>query len=152
MTQDVARALGMDDGILHAEFIRGAADGEFYFLETAGRVGGANIAELVDAATGVNLWREWARLEVARARGKRYKVKPERAEYGGVIMTLARQQWPDTSAYTDPEIVLRIRKEHHAGFVLRSQDQTRIDALLDEYAVRFQTDFHTSLPPQTHLR
>src|SRR5688572_19629748 len=82
MTQDVARALGMDDGILHAEFIRGAADGEFYFLETAGRVGGANIAELVDAATGVNLWREWARLEIARARGKRYKVKPERAEYG----------------------------------------------------------------------
>ncbi len=42
----------------------------FYFLEAAARVGGAFIADLVQSATGLNLWREWARLEVANLRGE----------------------------------------------------------------------------------
>lgn len=151
LTQRVGDALGMDDGILHTEYIRGAADGEFYFLETAGRVGGAHIADLIEAATGINLWREWARLEQARALGTAYEVKPTHHEYGGVIMSLARQEAPDTSAYDDPEIARRIRKSYHAGFVLRSPDQTRVDTLLDSYAARFLSDFHTSLPPQTSV-
>jgi biotin carboxylase len=38
-------ALGMRSGVTHSEFIRSAADGRFYFLETAARVGGAYIAD-----------------------------------------------------------------------------------------------------------
>jgi hypothetical protein len=41
----------MKQGVTHAEFIRGV-DGELYFLEIAARVGGANIAEMIEAATG----------------------------------------------------------------------------------------------------
>jgi biotin carboxylase len=152
ITQKVARALGMDRGILHTEYIRGNADGEFYFLETAGRVGGANIAELVEVATGVSLWREAARLEVSAARDEEYRVEPKHEEYGGVIMSLAKQEWPDTSAYVDAEIAQRIHKQHHAGFVLASSDHDRINALLEEYGHRFYQDFHAALPPQTSLR
>nr|MDQ3747050.1 ATP-grasp domain-containing protein [Acidobacteriota bacterium] len=64
LNRELVRALGLARGVTHTEFIKGG-DGRFYFLETAARVGGANIAETVEAATGINLWREWARIEVA---------------------------------------------------------------------------------------
>ena len=59
------RALGLDHGATHAEFIKSDEDGQFYFLEIAARVGGASYADVLEAASGVNLWREWAKLEVA---------------------------------------------------------------------------------------
>ncbi len=151
-TQQIATSLGMDRGILHTEFIRGAADGRCYFLETAARVGGAYIAEMVESATGLNLWREWARLEVATARNQPYELPKARHEYGAVILSLARQPWPDTSGYTDAEIVHRIHKEYHAGFVLRSHHHERITELLDNYGDRFMHDFAASMPAKESLR
>ena len=47
-------------------YSRRMTNGRYYFLEIAARVGGAFIADLVEVATGVNLWREWARLEVTQ--------------------------------------------------------------------------------------
>jgi biotin carboxylase len=152
LTQQIATSLGMDRGILHTEFIRGADDGRCYFLETAARVGGAYIAEMVECATGLNLWREWARLEVATARNQPYQMPEPRHDYGAVILSLARQQWPDTSSYRDPEIVHRIHKEYHAGFVLRSDRQERITELLDDYGSRFMHDFAASMPAKESLR
>jgi biotin carboxylase len=152
LTQQIATSLGMDRGILHTEFIRGADDGRFYFLETAARVGGAYIAEMVECATGLNLWREWARLEVATARNQPYHMPEARHDYGAVILSLARQQWPDTSSYRDAEIVHRIHKEYHAGFVLRSDRQERITELLDDYGNRFMHDFAASMPAKESLR
>jgi biotin carboxylase len=152
LTQALAKALGIERGILHTEFIRGAEDGEFYFLETAARVGGAYISEMVETSTGVNLWREWARLELAAATGEPYKVEPAREDYGAVILSLARQEWPDTTGYTDPEIALRIHKLHHAGFVLRSPDHDRIETLMEQYGDRFMTDFAAAMPAKETLR
>ena len=45
--------------------------GSFTFSEIAARVGGAYIAEVLEAASGVNLWREWARLEIADGKARR---------------------------------------------------------------------------------
>src|SRR5690606_11408352 len=69
LNKRVVKVLGMTRGVTHAEFIRAQADGQFYFLEIAGRVGGAHLADLVEAATGVNLWREWANVTIADAKG-----------------------------------------------------------------------------------
>ena len=44
-------------------------DGAQYFLETSARVGGAFIVDVVEAATGINLWREWAKIEIAGEHG-----------------------------------------------------------------------------------
>ena len=82
----------------HTEFIRGQ-DGEVYFLETSARVGGAYIVDVVEAATGVNLWREWAKIEIAGEHG-RYEPPSSRAGHAGIVLSLARQQEPDLSAYT----------------------------------------------------
>ena len=57
-------SLGLVRGVSHTEYIR-ARDGRLVFLETSARVGGAHIAELVEAATGFNLWAEWAKIEIA---------------------------------------------------------------------------------------
>jgi hypothetical protein len=147
MSSVVAQTFGIVRGVLHTEFIRGHHDGKLYFLETAARVGGANIVEMVEAATGVNLWREWARVEVADARGQEYTVPARAATTAGLLVTLARQEWPDTSAYTDPEIAWRMNKRHHVGLAVASPDPARVDELLASYMRRFREDFYTSLPP-----
>jgi len=146
INKQVIKALGLRRGATHAEFIKSAADGKFYFLEIAARVGGAYIAETLEAASGLNLWREWAKLELSDA-AHPYEVFPAHDEYGGIILSLARQEWPDTSAYTDAEIVYRVRKPHHVGLVVRSPDYARVRELLDEYARRFADEFVSVAPP-----
>jgi len=146
INRKVVNALGLVRGVTHTEFIKSNQDGQFYFLETAARVGGANIAETIEAATGLNLWAEWARIEIA-GEDKDYELPEHRDDYAGVIISLARQLHPDTSAYDDPEIVYRLNKLHHAGLVVASTDAQRIEQLLSSYSRRFYEDFYTSEPP-----
>ena len=141
----VLEDLGFVRGVTHAEFLRAHADGKVYFIEVAARVGGAYISDVVQAATGINLWREWARLEVGAGK-EPYQLPEVRRDYAGVILSLARQEHPDTSSYADPEIVYRVSKYHHAGFVLQSPRVERIQELLDGYAARFCNDFLASQP------
>jgi biotin carboxylase len=145
LNMQVISEFGLVQGITHTEFIKGRDDGEFYFLETAARVGGAHIAELVEAAAGINLWAEWAKLELA-GKEKPYRLPKLRQDYAGIIITLARQESPDTTAYDDPEIVWRLNKRHHAGLIVRSDSWQRVNTLIGNYTERFQTDFHTSMP------
>jgi len=147
LNRDLIAALGLLRGVAHAEFIQAHEDGNFYFLECAARVGGAYINEMVEAATGLNLWREWARIEIAGEAG-RYQLPSVREDYAGVILSLARQENPDTSAYDDPEVFLRIKKHHHAGLVLKSCDPQRIPHLLEDYASRFAQEFLAVEPPR----
>jgi biotin carboxylase len=143
--REVIAGLGYLRGVTHAEFLKSHTDGKFYFIEIAARVGGAYISDVIEAATNINLWREWARIEVGAGK-QPYQLPAVRADYAGVILSLARQQHPDTSAYDDPEIVYRVSKYHHAGFVLRSSKPGRIQQLLDSYAVRFEQDFLATQP------
>ena len=138
--------LGMKRGITHAEYIRDR-EGRFFFLEAAARVGGAYIAEVIEAATGVNLWAEWAKLEVCALRGARYTPPTPRDDYAGVVLCLARQADPDTSSFTDPEIVHRLHKPHHAGLVVRSPSAERICTLIDSYSQRFAEQYLAVAPP-----
>jgi biotin carboxylase len=147
MNARTLKALGMERGATHAEFIKAHADGQLYFLECAARVGGANIAEATEYATGINLWREWARIEAAYLLGKPYQLPEARANYCGIIQCLARQEWPDLSGYTDPEIVWRLHKKQHAGLIISSPDAGRVEALINEYTERFTRDFLAVAPP-----
>jgi biotin carboxylase len=146
LNQKVLQAFGMVRGVSHSEFIQGR-DGKLYFLETAARVGGAHISDLVEAATGVNLWAEWAKVEIAGGKAP-YAVHPMRHDSAGLLISLARQEHPDLSAYTDPEIVWRMNKKHHAGVIVRSQDSKRIEELIWNYAQRFRQDFFAYAPPR----
>lgn len=172
INRKLVRALELDRGAAHAEFIKNDADGQFYFLEIAARVGGAYIADVLEAASGLNLWREWAKSEVAAACTRRQgqspgagdrsdprvvasgkesrsskKLKPLRNEYAGIVLSLSRQEHPDTSSYDDPEIVYRVKKCHHAGLIVRSPKLERVEELMTQYAVRFADDFVAIVPP-----
>jgi biotin carboxylase len=145
LNRELIVALGLVRGVTHAEFLRAHEDGKFYFIEIAARVGGAYISDAIEAATGINLWREWARIEVGSGNAS-YVLPKRRREYAGVVVSLARQETPDTSAYTDPEIAQRITKKHHAGFVLRAPRPERISELLGSYVTRFRDDFMATAP------
>jgi biotin carboxylase len=141
------KAMGLRRGVTHAEFIRAEEDGRYYFLEIAMRVGGAGIDRLVEHASGANPWVEWARIEVAALRGGPYHPPPLRQDYAGLIVSLARQEWPDTSAYNDPEVMWRLHKSHHVGFVIASPDYGRVQWLVGSYIDRIAVDYTASQPP-----
>jgi len=145
INRDVIEGLGYVRGVTHAEFLKSHADGKFYFIEIAARVGGAYISNVIEAATGINLWREWARLEVGGGK-EPYQLPGVRRDYAGVILSLARQEHPDTSAYNDSEIVYRVSKYHHAGLILKSPKPERVQQLLDSYVARFAEDFVATQP------
>ncbi len=140
------RTLGLKQGASHSEFIQEVSSGQFYFLETSARVGGAHIVDLVQGATGLNLWEQWARIECL-PQGESYTVPAFRKDYAGLMVSLARQEWPDMAGYNDPEVVWRLKKKNHAGLIVASPDRDRIGALLDSYTQRFYADFFASQPP-----
>lgn len=145
LNRDVLGAFGLLRGVSHTEFIKGREDGRFYFLETSARVGGANIVELVEAATGINLWAEWAKIEIRRGESE-YILPACRRDYAGLIVSLSRQESPDTSGYRDSEIVWRLNKRYHAGLILQSPEHARIEQLLENYTLRFYEDFYATQP------
>lgn len=145
LNADVLRGFGLGQGASHTEFMKAHADGQFYFIETSARVGGANTADMVEAASGVNLWAEWARLEIDRTEGK-YTLPPLKKRYGGVVLSLAKTEKPDTSPFTDAEIVQRIDLKNHIGFVLASDSPDRVQHLLNEYIGRIARDYQAVLP------
>jgi hypothetical protein len=141
----VVEGFGLGWGASHTEFMKAHADGRFYFIETSARVGGANTAEMVEHATGVNLWSEWARLELCRGTTD-YRLPPLKDRYAGVVVSLARQEHPDTSGFTDPEIVYRLDLKQHIGLVVAADSPARVEELLSAYIDRIARDFQAVLP------
>ncbi len=124
-------------GVSHAEYIKSHDGGRYYFLEVAARVGGAFIAELVENSTGLNLWAEWARIEVSNLRGVPY-VLPE------AKIHLRGQRPLPRPHRRSRHLQLRSagdrpphQKPHHAGLIVQSPDPERVASLLDEYSHRF---------------
>jgi biotin carboxylase len=141
MHTHVIEALGLVSGVTHTEFIKAHSDGSFYFLETAARVGGAHIAEVVEFASGINPWVEWARMEVAALFHMEYALPKTKQLYAGSVICLARQERPDTASYDDPEIVHRLNKHHHAGLIVCAKSAERVESLVQNYSDRFLEEF-----------
>ncbi len=146
MNADVMRTFGMQSGASHTEFIASKETGELFFLETSSRVGGANLAEMVEIASGINLWGEWARIESKVLRKEIYTLPPVKNQYAGIIVSLSKFEHPDTSSFNDPEIVWRMDKKWHIGMIVVSDSSERVLELLDKYTKRIVSDFHASIP------
>lgn len=146
MNAQVMKAFGMQFGASHTEFIQSKATGELFFLETSSRVGGANLAEMVDYASGVNLWGEWAKIEAANLRKGAYKLPKINNKHAGIVVSLSRYKHPDTSSFTDKEIAWKMDKEWHIGIIVVSDSSDRVLELLDQYTKRIASEFHASLP------
>jgi len=141
----VLAALGLVRGVSHTEFIK-STDGQWFFLETSARVGGAHIVELIEAATGANFWHEWAKIELAGGETP-YLVPDLRKDYAGLITCLTKDERPDLTPFDAPEVVWRLDKAHHAGLIVASPSHARVAALVDDYARRLAEGYSTFIPP-----
>jgi biotin carboxylase len=143
VNQEVMRAFGMKFGASHTEFIKCNEDGKIYFLETSSRVGGAHLAEMVEAASGINLWKEWANIENAMVSNQKYKCPKPKKEYAGIVLTLSKYENPDLSCFSDPEVCFTVPLAYHAGLIVKSKSHQKIRTLLDDYATQLIQDFAT---------
>lgn len=137
------RALGLKNGVAHVEFIQ-CAQGQILFLEAAARVGGANIDVLVERATGVNLWREWLKLEL---QGSDYRP-PTRCDRSAVLMQcLSREKHPNLSALEAEEIVWKLDLEQHAGLIVCSAHSATVKSMAERCLQELQQEHLAVLPP-----
>ncbi|MFA9189245.1 ATPase [Flavobacterium sp. FBOR7N2.3] len=141
VNEAVLKGFGLKNGVAHTEFIKCEEDGKIYFLETSSRVGGAHIAEMVEAASNINLWKEWAIIEDALVKEKKYKLPKVKKEYAGIVLTLSKYQHPDLSSFSDPEVCFRVPLDYHAGLIIKSDNNERILELLNHYVDRLVTDY-----------
>jgi biotin carboxylase len=151
LNERVLKAFGLVDGVSHTEFIRAHEDKSLYFLETSARVGGAHVSDLIHAATGIDMWAEWAKVELAAALNAPYAPPLPGNDHAGLLVSLARQEWPDTSSFQEPELVWRMSKRHHVGFIVKSPDYHRIGELLKVYSERVWQQYHASAPAREKL-
>ncbi|MCC6329947.1 MAG: ATP-grasp domain-containing protein [Acidobacteria bacterium] len=145
LNKKLLEAFKYERGVSHAEFLHSADNGKFYLLEVACRVGGAYIANVLEHACNFNLWREWAKLETATDENP-YKLPKLRKDFAGVALALANQDHPDTSHYTDEEIVYRVSKPKHVGMIFYSKKEKRLEQLLTAYSERISSDFLAVAP------
>lgn len=143
VNEQVVKGFGLKHGAAHSEYIKSSEDGKIYFLETSSRVGGAHLAEMVAAASGINLWKEWAAIENALVKGLNYKLPKVRKEYAGIVLTLSKYEKPDLSSFSDEEVCFTVPLEYHAGLIVNSDKHERVLELLDDYADRLVKDFAT---------
>lgn len=140
---EVIKGFGLKHGAAHSEYIKCKEDGKFYFLETSSRVGGAHLAEMVEAASGINLWAEWAAIEDSLVKGTDYKLPKVQKGYAGIVLTLSKYEHPDLSSFDDEEVWFRVPLEYHAGLIVKSDSHDRVLELLDKYADRLVRDYAT---------
>ncbi len=146
INDQVMQAFGMRFSATHTEVIK-SEDGDFYFLETASRVGGAHLADMVEASSGINLWNEWAKIETAVAEKQDYVLPEISNYYSGIIISLCSQQYPDYSYFSDSEVVWKMDEDYHVGLIVKSVSRTRVIELMDKYAkMIYDLGYHASAP------
>ena len=146
LNKHVLKAFGLKHGASHSEFIYHPENDQVVFLETSARVGGANLSEMVEASSGINLWMEWARIESALLNQSEYRLPEIRNQYAGIVQSLSKYEHADYAAFTEPEVCWTLNKPYHVGAIVRSDRRERVIELLDRYAEVVQSDFHAAVP------
>ena len=120
-TRACSRSFGLVRGVSHTEFIR-AATGDC----TSSKRPPASAAPTSSTSSKrrpASICGASGRRSRSPARTAPTTRRPSRHHAGGIVLSLARQEDPDTSAYTDPEIAVRVRKRHHAGLIVTSPER-----------------------------
>lgn len=148
MNEELLTKFGLKHGATHSEFIKDKETGDFIFLETASRVGGAFIPEMVEQATGINLWYEWAEIENALLNNTTYKLPQVENNFGGLLVSLSKVKQADLSFVTEPEFSKQLHKDYHVGMLFKAENQERIHELLNKYSEIVSHQFLNIVPPK----
>lgn len=152
VNEKVIKSFGLISGATHTEFIRGKEDGKLYFLETSSRVGGAHITDLVEASSGVNLWREWAKIENANLKNLPYENPKATGFSAGLILALTKDKNPSYEEFACDEVAKFIPIDYHVGIIYKSDRKEKIEELLDEAAFKINDHYLNILPPKVKPR
>lgn len=146
INREVLEKFGLVNGATHTEFIKNREDGKFYFLETSSRVGGAHIPDMVEASSGINIWREWARIENCLLNNEPYEIAEPTGFFAGLIISLAKDLHPNLEEFSTEELVKTLPIDYHVGLVYKSGEKERLEELLDR-AVKIIVEKHLSIMP-----
>lgn len=146
LNKKVLSAFGLRHGPSHSEYIVRDGGKEILFLETAARCGGAHLTDMVEAASGVSLWTEWANIEHSVLTGKKYHLPLVDELQAGIIVTLSKHENPDYEQFSDEEIWWRLYKKHHIGFIFQHKTEKRIDEMLSNYSQMIREEYSTTVP------
>lgn len=144
----VLESFGLNYGATHTEFILGD-NGEWYFLETSSRVGGAHIPELIEASSSINIWHEWAKIETSLLRKTEYKLPKVTKNFAGLIVALAKEKKPNADEFQYDEIYKVLDIDYHIGLVYKSDKRKLIDKCLSEATKKITDHILNIIPPQT---
>ncbi len=134
LNEKLLPVLGIQNGVTHVEYIHGKDDDVIYFLEAAARVGASKIPDVINQATGICLWHEWAKLELG---GKYTLPKATKKDYAGVIFTVSKHHDSDLTPFDAPEVVWKSKKPGLAGLMVHSSQPKRVEELLAQYDPAF---------------
>jgi biotin carboxylase len=146
VNKKVLAAFGLKHGASHSEYIVRDGGKEILFLETSARCGGAHLTDMVEAATGISLWTEWANIEHSVLTGKKYHLPMVDELQAGIIVTLSRFEKPDYENFTDEEIWWKLHKKYHIGFIFQHKTAKRIEELLAKYAELIRNEYSAAVP------
>ncbi|MDO5509111.1 MAG: ATP-grasp domain-containing protein [Weeksellaceae bacterium] len=150
MNKDLIKKFGLVNGTTHSEFIQCKETGEFYFLETASRVGGAFLADMVEVASGINLWKEWAAIENAVFHNTDYQLPEHENNFAGLLVSLSKVETPDLSYVTDDEFAKQVFKDYHVGMIFLADKKEKIDKMLEKHSVEVREKFLSIIPPKEY--
>lgn len=148
LNRQLLKEFGLKNGATHSEFIRGNEDGKWYFLETSSRVGGAHIPDLVEASTGINIWKEWAKMEDGLLKGTRYEIQKPTGFAAGLLVALANSKNPDYSSLQNDDVAKFLQIENHVGMVYRCDSEEQLLKRLDLAAEQVQQKYLSVIPPK----
>ena len=104
-------------------------------------------AEMVEAATGLNLWAEWAKVEYANATKTVYDDPIMKKDLAGILISLIKDPKPDYNMFSDKEIVWRMEdQDHHIGMIVSSHERQIVLDLLDKFSHVVKERFHAAAP------
>lgn len=136
MNSAVVQAMGIQNGVNHAEFL--GRDKDFYFLEIAARVPGSNLDQLTTAATGIDLYAEAARIQYCAVTGEKYQIPRFKYREAGLVQCLAKEKQPYLGPLAgQPEICWILDKEYHVGVAFNSSRPERIEQLMTDVLEQF---------------
>lgn len=144
----VIKAVGICRGVNHVEFLGLGED--VYFLEIGARVPGSHLDRLTTAATGVDLFKEAAKLELSWLPGHDYQAPAFKHREAGMVQCLARYQEPCLEFARDcKELDWSLAWDHHLALAFASKSSKTIDRHLEHFARRLHDDYLAVLPAST---
>ncbi|TNE68581.1 ATPase [bacterium] len=132
LNKQIIDSMGLKYGVSSNEFIHSAQDGKFYFIQSSGKVSGHYIAELVEAANGLNLWREWAKMEMAQPQESAYQCPKPETNQARVVRIPTENPPLCSSRIQHQSIVWRQVSHNHVTVVIKAKSFEELEMIEKE--------------------